>query len=145
MVVGLNQLNIEVGKSPKIWPALQQITDNNILSEAIEVMDAEMVQRIRIARLGGDMNMPLQHLGETETVYLLHHSSVYKGWMWNTDDREAYDFGMQQGLITKDTDETLQMLMVNGDLTRDVAFSLLVRMKDKGRNFRWLPASKYEL
>lgn len=135
----------EVGKSTNVWPALQQISDNNILGEAIEVTDADMVQRIRIARLGGDKNKPLQHLGEAETVYLLQHSAVYKDSIWITDDRDAYDFGMQQGLITKDTVETLQMLMANGELTRDEAFSLLVQMQDSGRNFRWLPASKHEL
>lgn len=138
-------MKFEVGRSVKFWPALQELTDNHVLGEAIEVTDADKIQQIRIARLGGDVRKPLEHLGEAETVYLLQHSSEYKDSLWITDDRDAYDFGMQQGLITRDTVGTFQMLMANGDLGRDEAFSLLMQMEGRGRNFRWLPRTKREL
>lgn len=126
----------EASRSSDIWPDMNKLFEKQILGESIEIQDAEMVQKIRIARLGGDSKKPLQHLGEAETVYLIQNSSDFKGAIWITDDADAFEFGQQQGIVTWDTVTTLQMIVANGDLSAENAHSLLVAMKQRGRNFR---------
>lgn len=135
----------EARKSRKVWPDLGNLFDRNILGEAIEVHDASRVRQIRVARLGGDERKPLEHLGEAETVYLVQNSKQYEGSIWVTDDSDAYEFGKQQGIITWDTVTTLQLIVANGDISRDAAFDLLNKMQDLGRNFRRVPSSKHDL
>lgn len=131
----------EAVKSVQFHPPLSEVTAGVLLGEPIEVVDVEQVNRIRVARFGGDPRTPTQHLGEAETCHLLSTVVEYKDSKWLTDDRDAYNFGKQKNLITWDTLDCFAQLVADHAVTADEAFSLMNLMPDRERYPRRMPAS----
>ncbi len=65
----------EARNSAAWWPCLSEVMDGSVLGEPIETDDADQVNRIRLARLGGSPLKPMEHLGEAETCYLIYNDA----------------------------------------------------------------------
>ena len=135
----------EARQSSRYWPSLNTVIDRQLLGEPIEVVDADQVNRIRIARLAGSPEKPTEHLGEAETCYLIHNCDEYKGAVWITDDHDAFDFGQQYGIVTWDTRHLFEMHIANAELTAQKAFELMQEMLALDRTLRRMPAHYRDL
>lgn len=137
----------EAAQSAKWLPALRGIADGGWLGEPIEVLDeraVQVVEAIRTGPFGGGKHRPLQHLGESQTCYLLKHWPEFSGSWWVSDDKDALHFARGQGLITRETCDLVAEAVVGGDLTGTAGLALLQEMVQKGQHPR-VPASVAEL
>lgn len=133
----------EAGRSTRFITAMSTIARDGWLGAPIAVSaeQAARIERIRIARLGGDRDRPLEHRGEAETCYVIREVVRDNDSVWITDDEAAYDFGRQLGIITRDTRDIAEYLVTDGLLGPVDAFNLLVAMVDADRTPRRPPRS----
>ncbi|MFE1230458.1 hypothetical protein [Streptomyces sp. NPDC058745] len=126
---------------------LQTLIDGGALGEPIDIEDDEVaaVQLVRVASFGGVPEMPLQHLGEAETLYLMQNRREFKGVStWISDDRITVSYARRQGLTVMETIDLMAYGCSMGDVVASEAFELLHRMDQMGRSLR-LPGSVREL
>ena len=137
----------EVGRSARVIPQMEAIGSDGWLGVPIAVSseDAARVERIRIARLGGSPERPLQHLGEAETCFVIREMVADTETVWITDDEAAYDFGCQLGIITRDTRDIVEGIVADGLLDPVAAFELLLAMVEADRSPRRVPLDPREL
>lgn len=81
------------------------------------------MEGIRVHRFGGDRNRPKQHLGESETLYVIQFVSGYSDAVWVTEDKSAYQFGKNKGIVTRNTFEVLRGMVAFGDISKEDAFA----------------------
>lgn len=126
---------------------LRQVVDDAWLGEAVETtaVEAEAVERVRVAEFGGTPSRPLQHLGEAETCHVLRTRAEYAESVWMTDDVAAFDFGKRTGLTTWSTRTLVEYMISNGDLTARNAYDLLESMVDAGRFVYRMPGGPNDL
>lgn len=92
--------------------------------------ERDTVENIRRFRFGGDRFKPKEHLGESETLYVIQNKPTYRDSVWITEDGDAYRFGKQQGIITKNTFDVLCDLVGSWDLTAADAHACMERLSD---------------
>lgn len=129
-------------------PDLGRLIDGGWLGDAIEAAQSEdemkQIERIRRSVFGGAPEKPTQHLGESETIFLIKNRLEFHGAWWMSDDREAVAYGRAQGLITKQTIDLMADAVAMADTSADVAYELMMGMHDAGRAVT-LPANAREL
>lgn len=137
----------EVSQSSAYVPDLRSITDEGWLGEPLEVTgeEAAKVERIRVARFGGDELRPTRHLGEAQTCHVIRTRPELAGAVWLTDDEAAYDFGGKLSITTWDTREVLELAVSYGEIDPEGAFSLMLEMVAHERSPRRLPDHHSEL
>lgn len=137
----------EAERSAAFLADLQQVIDEAWLGEPVETteVEAEVVERIRIAAFGGTPDKPLQHLGEAETCHVLRTRAEFSEAVWMTDDRAAYDYGQRSGLTTWSTRTLVEHMITNGDLTAQSGYDLLKLMEDANRYVHRMPGNPNEL
>lgn len=99
------------------------------------------VQLIRIGRFGGTATKPREHLGESETIYVLQNDSSFGLSVLLTDDHDAYRVAGALGLLRGSTVEVLQALVQRGELTPAEAYGLCLSMAERDRTLIGFPAS----
>lgn len=140
-------VSAEAGRSAGWLPALRSIANDGWLGEPVEVSDAQavrIVEAIRTGPFGGDKHQPLQHLGESQTCYVLRNWPELAGSWWVSDDRDALHFARGQGLVTRETCDLVAEAVASGDILASDGLSLLRKMVDAGRYLR-VPSSEREL
>lgn len=137
----------EASMSARFLPALGTLATGGWLEEPIEVTakaDIQQVNRIRRAVFGGSDDVPLKHLGEAETCFVIKEWTAFAGSWWISDDREALRYARFQGIATCETIELMSTAVVNGDIAEKQAFDVMILMGDKSRSLR-LPRSASDL
>ncbi len=137
----------EAARSSQVLPALTSLADGGWLGEPIEVSsdsDVQRVQRIRRTVFGGTDDQPLKHLGEAETCFVIKEWSRFNGSWWISDDQEAVRYARFQGIPTRETVDLMSVAAVDGEITAQEGFDLMLKMIDQGRHLR-LPASAADL
>ena len=127
-------------------PDLRRLIEGGWLGEPIEITrptDVRAVESLRVNVFGGTRTRPLQHLGEAQSCFLLSKHDEWSDAVWVTDDRDAFEFAQNQGIITRGTVELFRALVADGDLTPDRAFAVLQDI-DSERGLR-IPSSPREL
>ena len=102
------------------------------------------VQRIRRTVFGGTDDQPLKHLGEAETCFVIKEWNTFNGSWWISDDQEAVRYARFQGIPTRETVDLMSLAAVDGEITAQEGFDLLLKMIDQGRHLR-LPISAADL
>lgn len=137
----------EAAKSARWIPAMADIAADGWLGTPIEISapDAERIEAIRVAALGGSRDAPLRHLGEAQTCFYIKERAGITESVWITDDEAAYDYGKRIGLLTWDTTTVLAHIVSDGVLSAADALALLRKMQDADRNPRRIPAKPGDL
>ncbi|MFG2174704.1 hypothetical protein ACGFMO_25650 [Streptomyces niveus] len=106
------------------------------LGEPLEIRhsEADPVERVRRAAFGGSAAMPLQHLGEAQTLHVIRSWPDFASSFWLSDDRAACDFARRQGITTLETQDVMAYGCSAGDVTHTDAYKLLGEMRDAGRH-----------
>lgn len=122
----------EAKKSAAYLPDLAAVVGHGSpMGEPIRIdepADVAAVDRLRRVVFGGTSDRPLQHLGEAQTCHLLLTDTQFTGATWVTDDREAYKYAQQQGLITRNTVDIFRSMVADGDIDAVVAHGLLLEI-----------------
>lgn len=117
------------------------------LGEPIRIDDTEVIaaiERKRIVVFGGRADEPLKHLGEAQTCHMLQSDPTWAGATWVTDDREAFRYAQQQGLVTRGTVDLFRAMVADTDLSAADAYAHL-RTIDSIRPGLPIPARPDEL
>lgn len=124
-------------------PHLQPLIGAAWLGTPIAADDPLAVQRIdRIRRgLGGSPGLPMQHLGEAQTIY--HLGAVEPTAIFATDDRDAYNTAQRRGIHVIDTSEILGKCYEAAMLGCPDAYELLHKMAAAGRGVAVPPSHWY--
>lgn len=120
---------------------------DEVLGEPVEVEDEDhikMIQRIRVAEVGGDPDDPLDSLGEAETLFLLDNVDDFSESIWLTDDVAAHDFGCRRGLRTVTTFDVMAIAVAEGLVSLEEGFMYLGLMGARGRVLAFAPTSRTE-
>jgi predicted nucleic acid-binding protein len=138
----------EARRSANVLPALKEVFRDGWLGEPIEIDGEDEVLRVDVIRravFGGPGAEPLKHLGEAQTLYLLQNRDEFRGSVWVTDDREAYEYAKRQGLIAKDTVAILCHAIADAIVTNEEAFGLLQAMLSANRVLHDPPSRAVDL
>lgn len=137
----------EASRSARHLPKLAAVLANGWMGEPIEIddaADARRVEQIRRVVFGGLEDKPLQHLGESQTCFLIAESGRFDGAWWISDDREAVRYAKLQGITTRETIHLMNAAVVDGLITDRQAFADMRKMVELGRYVR-LPKDPAEL
>ncbi|MGW5453065.1 MULTISPECIES: hypothetical protein [unclassified Nocardia] len=137
----------EARRSAAYLPKLAAALSGGWLGEPIEIDDEAEVRRveqIRRAVFGGGEDKPLQHLGESQTCFLIAESGRFVGAWWISDDREAVRYAQMRGITTRETIHLMNAAVVEGLISDRDAFEAMRRMVELGRYVR-LPKNAAEL
>lgn len=141
-------VEFEAKQSRGHHPDLGQLIDGGWLGDAMEAArsddDAGQIERIRRSVFGGAPEKPTQHLGESETIFVIKNRIEFHGAWLISDDREAVAYGRAQGLITKQTIDLMADAVAMADINAEEAYELMLRMHDSGRAVE-LPVHAREL
>ncbi|MGW6506549.1 hypothetical protein ACWGCP_03175 [Streptomyces niveus] len=123
------------------YARLADVAADGWLGEPLEIQhsEADPVERVRRAAFGGSAAMPLQHLGEAQTLHVIRHWPDFTGSFWLSDDRAACDFARRQGITTLETQDVMAYGCTAGDVTHTDAYKLLGEMRDAGRHLALPP------
>ncbi len=138
----------EARRSGTFVPALQGLEAAEWLGTPIEIDDAAAIaeiERLRRNVFGGRTAKPRQHLGESQTCYLIKNDPVWAGSWWLSDDTDANEWAQFQGFVTRTTVGVVTELVADGDLTAVNGFELLHAMVAAGRENIRLPRSSRDL
>jgi len=137
----------EASRSAQHLPKLAAVLADGWMGEPIEIDDdaeTRRVEQIRRVVFGGLEDKPLQHLGESQTCFLIAESGRFDGAWWISDDREAVRYAKLQGITTRETIHLMNAAVVDGLITDRQAFADMRRMVEFGRYVR-LPRDAAEL
>lgn len=138
----------EIDRSAARVPNLARLDTAEWFGDPIEFRDEtdqRAIERTRRARFGGDVDKPLEHLGESQTLHLLRTRSEYAGSVWMSEDRGALRVARAMGIITRDTRAVLEELVAYGDISAEQAFEVAVAIDQADRPLLRMPASVREL
>ncbi|WP_329276988.1 hypothetical protein [Streptomyces sp. NBC_01451] len=137
----------EAKRSAQIkYRSLQPLVGGGFLGEPIEVKDdeADAVETVR-ASFGGTSAMPMEHLGEAETLHVIQTRREFKGnSTWISDDRITLSFARKKNINVMDTTDLMGQGCVAGDVMPAEAKRLLEAMRAQERTVR-VPRSIDEL
>jgi predicted nucleic acid-binding protein len=103
----------------------------------IESDDArKAVQNLRKYSFGGTDEDELEHLGESQTIFVVTTVDEYKSSTVVTDDRAAYHLARGRGCLVKDTIGVLQHLSAIQEITPQEAFEIAVAIREAGPDGR---------
>lgn len=138
----------EIEKSAQRVPNLSRLDVDEWFGAAIEfrdVADQRKIESMRRFRFGGDDLKPLEHLGESQTLHLLNTRSEYAGSVWMSEDGGALRVARTLGIVTRDTRDVLEELVVNGETTAQQAFEIAVAIDQADRPVLRMPRSARDL
>lgn len=138
----------EVRASAKTHGDLLSIWVDGWLGDVIELNrkgEADRVRRFRRLQMFGDVDKPLQHLGESETFVAIRARSELHGSIVLTDDHDAHRVLSSNGVMTRDTLDVLQGLVARTALTPGQAKQLCDEMADADRSLRREPEREADL
>lgn len=132
----------EVQDSQVFLPPLRSVLTDCWLGDPIEAEEdeEEEIARTRRVVFGGTDDRPREHLGEATTLTIIRRRARFSGSIWLSDDQDSLRYAKLQGIQCMDTCDILGHVVADGDLTRQLAHSLLVRMASLDRGVR-VPAS----
>lgn len=125
----------EITDSSAHVPALATLDQDEWFGDPIPITgekNIRAVEGLRIAVFSGSKAKPRQHLGESQTLHLLHTDDTYKDSIWLTEDREAYNFAQRQQITTRDTFGILCEMVGYLDLDIDRAYAVAQNILDVG-------------
>lgn len=143
----MEAIAFEASRSAAWYPDLAGLPAAGWLGEPIVIdrsEDLRVVDRMRRVVFGGSRGQPLQHLGESQTLWVLENRAEFVGAWWVSDDRDALDIARHKGITTRETIDIMRGIVADGDLTAKEAFDLLLAMSRLGRGPH-LPPSPREL
>jgi predicted nucleic acid-binding protein len=115
---------------------LKRLLDEGWLGEAIELdgrNDPREVEKIRAA-LGGVAAIPLQHMGEAESIRAILTRKELSEAIFLTDDGDAAYLADHRGITVKDTRWLLADAYAMGDVACPEPYDILKEMWAAGRN-----------
>ena len=137
-------VSAEILSSAMYVPALNSIDQREWFGDVIEVEgDNGAVEGIRVHRFGGNRYHPKQHLGESETLYVIQFLPGYRDSIWITEDKSAYQFATKNGIAARNTFDVFKEMVAFGELTSTEAFGLMCRLDQLNRLF-YCPTSAAE-
>jgi predicted nucleic acid-binding protein len=122
----------EIKKSGEHVPNLSKVDTAAWFGEPIRLDrdgQAEVIDVTRRGAFGGTAAKPLQHLGESQTLFVIQNLPEHSGSIWITDDRAAFNLAKKRGITTRDTVDVLRRLVANGDLSSQSAFEVCLSMQ----------------
>jgi predicted nucleic acid-binding protein len=137
----------EARQSAQHLPKLAAVLADDWLGEPIEIVDdaeTRRVEQIRRVVFGGLEDKPLQHLGESQTCFLIAESGRFDDAWWISDDREAVRYAKLRGITTRETIHLMNVAVVDGLITDRQAIADMRKMVEFGRYVR-LPKDTAEL
>lgn len=129
----------EARQSAAVLRGLVSVFDEGWLGEALapETHDEDKeILRVRRAVFGGRDDQPTKHLGEAMTVVLIRRRPHLRDSWWVTDDRDAAEYAVVQGITTRDTMHIMGELVAEGAISVRDAFALMQTMRDRDRHMR---------
>jgi len=132
----------EAQRSGAIYNNLRSIEPAGWLGKPIEVDDAkeqQLIEQIRRAVFGGTADKPLQHLGEATTCHLISTDPKFATSFWITDDRVAAEYARGKGITTRDTRDLVSEGVIDGEISQQEGYELLIQMRALGQNVRVPP------
>lgn len=127
----------EISRSATILRALAALDVDSVFGAPIELDNDPARHAIEVSRtavFGGMPSRPLEHLGESQTLYVLGARPEFSDSIWITDDKQANRLGQRRGFITRDTVHMLEELVANREISCSVAFDLTEVMWRQGRS-----------
>lgn len=134
----------EIRQSAQKLAALRSLDMEEWFGGAIAIQDADesrRVDNIRTQVFGGTTRKPTQHLGESQSLFLILNRSEFSGSTWITDDGEAFRYAKRKGIVTLHTRGILEALVARGELSAQSAFEMCERMQDRDRPLLDPPSS----
>lgn len=132
---------LEVRRAVRHSPSMAALLHCRWLGTPVAVGDAppaaQQVDRLRRA-IGGAASRPTEHLGEAQTIHRLLEQQA--DGVFVTDDRQAADFAVRNGLTTMDTVDILRDAFDAGLVGCPEAYELLVAMASAGRGIALPPS-----
>jgi hypothetical protein len=126
----------EAAASASHVQALLGLVEKGWLGSPIEIDQPAAireVERLRRSVFGGAMSRPRQHLGESQTCYLLKFETAWSGSWWISDDVDSVEWARFQGITVRTTLDVIRELVADGDLTAAHGYRLLEQMVEAGR------------
>lgn len=123
----------EIQQSAAFVTELSEIDLPEWFGEAIRIEDAAgiaSVESMRTARFGGEKTRPTQHLGESQTIYVVTAVPAFADSIMLTDDRDAYRVARKLGVVVRHTVEVLTELVARHELSAADALDLVEAMLD---------------
>jgi len=135
----------EVDLSAQTRPTLASWDRLPLFGEPIRITKESDIQAIEAIRLGAfgasSRDRKTLHLGESQTIHVISTWDEYKGSIWITEDRDAYNYARGRDVLARDTFDVLSELVAFGELDRDLAFELSEEIQNAGRPMLRPPAS----
>lgn len=125
------EIKSSVAHTPNLWTLDQQVW----FGDPIEISGKDKVQRIegiRVAVFGGTKAKPREHLGESQTLFLLQEKE-FKDSVWITEDRDAYRFARRQRVVARDIFGMLSDMVGSREITSEQAFQICENILEADR------------
>lgn len=106
--------------------------------------DQSAIEGIRRHRFGGDYRKPREHLGESQTLYVINTKPKYRDSVWLTEDGSAYRFAKDQGIPARNTFEILCDMVGAHDIDSTTAYAYMIRLHELERRLCYLPREPAE-
>lgn len=108
------------------------------VDDPTEIRKVEMIRR---DQFGGTSSDHLEHLGESQTLFVIRNRPEYQSSIWITEDRQSYRFAIKQGLIARDTFDVLQDLVGMSEISPQQAYAIAQEILDADRPMMRPPKS----
>lgn len=129
----------EINRSKRHVAALGKVDVAKWFDVIIEIDDDDAkraVQNLRKYSFGGTDEDELEHLGESQTIFVVTTMDEYKSSTVITDDRAAYHLAEGRGCLVKDTVGVLKHLCAIQEITPQDAFEIAVAIREAGPDGR---------
>lgn len=132
----VSSVAVEIRKSQYKVANLHKVKLSDWFGDEIEIDKKyrDEIEAIRRHSFGGLEKKPTQHLGESETIYLIRNFPEYKQSIFLTDDADAYEFAQTSGIAAYSTCEVLRSICAEMEITPEEAFGLVQSMWEQDRN-----------
>ena len=134
----------ELRASAERVPHLAQLDPVEWFGEPIRIEDEAEIRAVEVTRrgvFGGTAKEPLQHLGESQALYVIGNRPEFQSSGWVTDDGEAYRLATRRGILVRRTVDIFESLVANGEVTAIQAFELCMAVEAAGRHLLDPPKS----
>lgn len=134
----------EIERSKGHTPNLYSLDIQEWFDQPIVVDDRTSqaaIERIRKDQFGGTSADYLEHLGESQTLFVMRSRPEFQSSIWITEDRQAYKFAKGQGLTAHDTFDVLHELVAMMEITADQAFDIAGQILDSDQPMLRPPSS----
>jgi hypothetical protein len=124
-------IEYEISRSARVVPNLDTVDIKEWFGKPIRFEkpgDRDRIDATRIGWFNGTSNDPLEHLGESQTLYAINNDKRFAGGTWITEDRAAYTLAKRQGIRTLHTTDVFVALVSNGELSAQEAFEICHRI-----------------